>query len=998
LEHGNDRRIQTLERVEDAFFAVDDGWNLTYVNEAGADVLREAMNENYTDSELIGRHLWTEVTDAVETDFEVKYRRAMETQEPVSFETRFDPMDVWFDVTAYPDDDGLSVYFTDITERREREEALREKHRKYENLAEGIRDGVYRADPDSLETTYVNGAISDIFGRDIDSWHDERGLWTDAVHPDDADEVATAFADHRKDRRDGSLTYRIQRPDGEIRWVRDRFSWQTNEAGDVTTLLGVVSDITEQKRRELTLEQHRAITQNINDIVLTIDENSRIQSVNPAVEAVLGYDPDTLVGEPLTTIIPSRFEKQHQQAMEQYLQTGTRTLDWEYIELPARHRDGHEVPLALSFSQFEHGDDRYFSSVMRDVTEQQRREQMLDDVLEVSQAFDEIDDRSVLFDELINAVERLFEVDAILIRQYESDSEKLVPSRVTARMDELLPEPPVYKRGEGVVGDVFQSGEPSVIDDLETTTGEAYDYRPFQSGLVVPLGEHGTISFGSTQNEAFDHEDAALVELLTHTATSALDRLQRETEMRQLNRIVDHVGEKVFLVDQERRITFTSEQFAGFLGYDRHTFQGKRLCEFMSADMVDECKPALQALVDGDDDSVTLEVEMQAATGRPTPVELTLAAIDDGGESTSIAGVVSDITALVETRSSLEAERTRFQKLFANLQDAAVDIAFVDNEPRIRDANDEFCDRFGYELDEILGENLNDIVIAGGTGETHHLLDERAAGGEQLSAEVVRATVDGRRDFLTRAIPYDEGADPRAFVVYTDITEQKERERYLKILHRLLRHNLRNDMTVVMGSAEMLASQLADDELAARAETLRRNAEQVVTLGEKAKEIEQIIGTRSDERTGIDLGEQLDRVVEWQQEEYPEAALNVEFDEPATLIAEGDETIQRAIRELVENAIVHGGGAAPKADITVHSAVEDGWVDIRISDPGSGIPDHEWGVVSGSEGIDQLTHSSGLGLWLARWITESNGGKLTRVDDGDGAVVSIRLQIVDSAS
>ncbi len=118
-----------LGRMTDAFFAVDDDWRLTYVNEHARPILEAAMGSPATDGSLIGTHLWESIPSAVETTFYTEYHRAMETQSPVTFEAHFEPLETWFEVRAYPSDSGLSVYFQDVTARHERERLLTERER-----------------------------------------------------------------------------------------------------------------------------------------------------------------------------------------------------------------------------------------------------------------------------------------------------------------------------------------------------------------------------------------------------------------------------------------------------------------------------------------------------------------------------------------------------------------------------------------------------------------------------------------------------------------------------------------------------------------------------------------------------------------------------------------------------------------------------------------------------------------------------------------------------
>ncbi|MAK55639.1 MAG: hypothetical protein CML17_07330, partial [Pusillimonas sp.] len=103
------RLYNTLESITDAFFTLDTNWNFTYLNGQAEKLLKRSREE------LIGRNVWVEFAPARGTTFEVEYRRAMSTREPVVFEQFYPPLETWFKVYAYPSKEGLAVYFQDMT-------------------------------------------------------------------------------------------------------------------------------------------------------------------------------------------------------------------------------------------------------------------------------------------------------------------------------------------------------------------------------------------------------------------------------------------------------------------------------------------------------------------------------------------------------------------------------------------------------------------------------------------------------------------------------------------------------------------------------------------------------------------------------------------------------------------------------------------------------------------------------------------------------------------
>jgi len=114
------------------------------------------------------------------------------------------------------------------------------------------------------------------------------------------------------------------------------------------------------------------------DGIIMLDDDSTVRYANPAVERILGYEPEELVGGSKMTIIPERLREAHAEALQRYLDTGEKQIDWTYVELPGLHADGHEVPLAISLNEFEHGGEHYFVGTFRDISERKAAERELE--------------------------------------------------------------------------------------------------------------------------------------------------------------------------------------------------------------------------------------------------------------------------------------------------------------------------------------------------------------------------------------------------------------------------------------------------------------------------------------------------------------------------------------------------------------------------------------------------------------------------------------------
>lgn len=112
------RLANTLERITDAFFVVDRDWCFTYINQQAERLLKRSRDE------LLGRDYWQQFPEACNTPIERGYRRALNEGCAVHLEEFYSPLGMWLEIHAYPSEDGLAVYFRDVTERKRANEEI----------------------------------------------------------------------------------------------------------------------------------------------------------------------------------------------------------------------------------------------------------------------------------------------------------------------------------------------------------------------------------------------------------------------------------------------------------------------------------------------------------------------------------------------------------------------------------------------------------------------------------------------------------------------------------------------------------------------------------------------------------------------------------------------------------------------------------------------------------------------------------------------------------
>lgn len=236
----------TLDRVTDAFYSLDADWRFTYLNDTAEELI------DFHDRGLVGETIWEAFEWAADSRLRTEYERAMATQEPTSFEFYYpEPLERWFEINAYPSETGLSVYFRDISERKAMEQDVRESQAQFHQFAENLDEVVWMSSAEIDEIHYVNPAYADIWGRSTESLYESPRSFLDGIHPDDRARVRETIP--QRERGEYEEEFRVVRPDGSIRWVRDRAYPITDEDGTVARIVGIAEDITE--RREIERER-----------------------------------------------------------------------------------------------------------------------------------------------------------------------------------------------------------------------------------------------------------------------------------------------------------------------------------------------------------------------------------------------------------------------------------------------------------------------------------------------------------------------------------------------------------------------------------------------------------------------------------------------------------------------------------------------------------------------------------------------------------------------
>ena len=253
-----------------------------------------------------------------------------------------------------------------------------------------------------------------------------------------------------------------------------------------------------------------------------------------------------------------------------------------------------------------------------------------------------------------------------------------------------------------------------------------------------------------------------------------------------------------------------------------------------------------------------------------------------------------------------------------------------------------------------------------------------------------------------------EGFNDLAATLRSREAALRERTQRLEVMYRVLRHNLRNQLSVVLTYADVIADVTDDEQVRAAAGSVTDAGRRLENLSDRARQIETALEADG-EPTTVEVSGVVSAVVDDLREAYPD--VDVEASLPAEARALALPSLRLAVESVCENACEHNDADDPRVDVSVErvdraavelagegstdpgdaDADEDDRVRIAVADNGPGLPEGDRAAIR--EGRETaLEHASGLGLWLAYWIVDGSGGDLRfREAEPRGTVVEIVL-------
>jgi PAS domain S-box-containing protein len=369
---------------------------------------------------------------------------------------------------------------------------------------------------------------------------------------------------------------------------------------------------------------------------------------------------------------------------------------------------------------------------------------------------------------------------------------------------------------------------------------------------------------------------------------------------------------------------------------------------------------------------------------------------DEEGSVSKIAGFVRDVTEYKERERELAEERNRWESLVEQSHDGILivqDGEFVYANPMAETI-------LSRTESDLVGQPITTVVAPEDEQLVRNRYEERMdaekdAPPSRYTVSFVRPTGEKRVAELSVAeITYQE--DPAAMAVIRDVTERKRAEEQLatrtaefEALNRLVRHDIRNDMAVILGWASTMG-QYVEEDGQQFLDKIMHSGEHVVELTETARDYAETLSKdETPELESIPLRPVLSTEIERRRESYPDATIEIDGAIPAVTVTAND-MLSSVYRNLLNNAVQHNDTEEPlvTVDVTEHGAS----VTVRVRDNGPGIPDGQKETVFGQGEMGMDSQGTGIGLYLVESLVDGYGGSVW-IEDNEprGTIVVTEL-------
>jgi len=977
---------RTLERATDAIYAVDSDWRIEYMNEKMAERVGRDLDA------VVGETIWEEFPSIVGTELEERYRTAMETGEPVSFEQRLgEPFDYWVEVRAFPDEDGLTIFSRDITDERERQRELERN----EAICQNIQDVVFVLNQDGI-VRFANPAAARVLGDTQSNPIEGEQLSTlvgNRVLESDAEAFIRAVDETlRETRSDGGiaassdtdLRINVATPTGQRTFNVRLTPFQASERPQVMI---VARDITSQYEIRQKLERQQFLfdrVQMVADIgVWEFFPSSGELEWSDGVRQIHGVDEDyePLLDDALEFYHPDDRET-ITAAVDQAIEDGEPyDLDLRILRADGEVRDVRAWGEYVDDTQ---RGDSALRGVFQDITERkaERRE----------------------YRELAEEYEALLETSGDAIFLLDVDTADEDPSYEFVRLSAG------YETQTGLSTEEVRGETPQeVFGDEQGAELEANYTRcvnqdaPISYREELDVGDDARFWETSLAPVVVDGETVRIVGIARNVTKQVERERKLEATNQRLESLIDATPLTVMEINTDGNVIRWNDEAQNMFGWSREEVLGE-FNPMVPDEQQEEFASHRQRVLNGGRIRAK-EIRRETKDGDKLDLLLSVAPITGpDGEVTSILAVLEDITEQKELEARLRSLQETAQQLSGAESSDEIGAIAVDAATEILDFDitgiweydgredalvpitetSAARDLFGDSPRFAPGDGL--AWDAFESGETRVYDDVQAEGQPHNPNTEIRSEIlvplgeyglMSTGSVSTRVFSETDvdlfrilGATVEAALARASREEELHRQNErLDQFASVVAHDLRNPLSAAMGFLE-IAEETGNAE----------HFEKVESAHDRIERLIEDLLTLARGETTIENAEEIDlesiTTEAWGYVDTGEATLTVADGVPTVTGDAG--RLTQLFENLFRNAVEHGG-----ADITVTVGRLDENDEFYIEDDGNGIPSERRDEVF-KHGVTSSEGGTGFGLSIVADIAKAHGWTVSVTDGTDG--------------
>lgn len=389
----------------------------------------------------------------------------------------------------------------------------------------------------------VGGEVEALTGYTATALTSDRELYgKELIHEADREMVWNTVQNALDGRESFELTYRIKTKDEETKWVWEQGQGIYSSAGELEAIEGFITDITERKRITDELREERVFIDQaldaLEDVFYVFDKDGEIRRWNSKLSSVTGYRDEEIDEMAVANFVPPDEQERILSAFNEVLETGSAV-----IESALCTADGDTIPYEFTGARLtdSEGMTDGLVGVGRDITERRRYEANLKTLYERTQDMTRAEETDRIAEIAVEATDDLLGLEQSLVYEFDGLN-ALVPLAGSTLPDGTQTDLPAASKEKSDLWEAFADGDAHV---LEETDGTVLQALAIESALVLPVGNHGVLVIGTTDELPLNRTQREFAHLMKENLAAAFDHAKRERDLGRRDRQLQRQNESL---------------------------------------------------------------------------------------------------------------------------------------------------------------------------------------------------------------------------------------------------------------------------------------------------------------------------------------------------------------------------------------------------------------------------------------------------------------------